>query len=188
MIPPPRKRTDSCCSTDRTILTYTGAIPFNARQVIPGTEVFRICCIDTGKVYFEGRPDKSGLILWYRLAGGEAGVRGQWNRFTGAWEIVFNKGVSGDNEEILLTYEWQPHYLNGAEVMVRLNNEDRMVRNPHGCAHYPVEVSFNYYDETSGWATLRTTVGDKVDLSPQEQAALIRLLISRFPLDGLAGV
>jgi len=70
----------------------------------------------------------------------------------------------------------------------RLASSGETTRNPHGYTHRPVEVSFNYYDERSGWASLRTTVGNKVDLSPQEQAALIRLLISRFPLDGLSGV
>jgi len=127
MIPPSRKRTDNCGSTDRTILSYIGVIPFNARQIIPDTEVFRVCCKDTGKVYFEGRPDESGLILWSRLAGGKASVRGKWYHSTGAWEIMFDPGVPSDNEEILLSYEWQPHYLSGAEVMVRINNEDRMV-------------------------------------------------------------
>jgi len=70
----------------------------------------------------------------------------------------------------------------------RLASSGETTRNPHGYTHRPVEVSFNYYDETSGWATLRTTVGNMVNLSPQELAALTRLLVGRFPLDGLSGV
>jgi hypothetical protein len=54
-------------------------------------------------------------------------MAGDWNDQSGVWRIDLGDHVLEKGEEITLTYKWQPHYLHGAEVMVRLNNEDRFV-------------------------------------------------------------
>lgn len=123
----PQRETVSLGTTQDYCLSYAGAIPYDGRRVIPGSVVFQIGDPITMKTYFEGRPTESGSIEWTRKAGGDHGLTGTFRLDTGQWHIDFGRTKPERGEEITVTYRWQPHYLSGAEVMVRVNNEDRLV-------------------------------------------------------------
>ena len=68
-----------------------------------------------------------------------------------------------------------------------LTPEDTKERHPLNNGHYEVSISFDCY-EGSEWISLQASNGDNIDLSPEEQRDLVRLLVGRFPLDALAGI
>ena len=122
----PRKQREVLATTDNAVtLLYAGAAAFDGRRPIPGSVVFTIG--PGSRVYFEGRVDDSGVINWVRKSGGKPPLRGEFNSRTGFWQIEFQHGAVAKGEDITISYDWQPHYLSGAEVMVRINNEDRLV-------------------------------------------------------------
>lgn len=59
-------------------------------------------------------------------------------------------------------------------------------RHPFGGTHYPVEVSFNSI--RGGWIRLRNSVGDVLDISPEEAIELAHRVIQQHPLDALARI
>jgi len=68
----------------------------------------------------------------------------------------------------------------------RLAPQEPSRRNPSGISHNKVAVSFDYYT-TGSWITLRAG-NDEIDLTPDEQRELVKLLVGRFPLDALSGI
>jgi len=124
----PRKQTELCATTNGVCRVYQGAIPYGGRKLIRGTEVFRIGNVLTSCIYFEGRPDEHGVIRWTRTTSGKAAkATGTWNYQTGFYSIEFDESELAKDEEITLSYKWQPHHLTGAMVMIRINNEDRLI-------------------------------------------------------------
>ncbi len=122
-----RSRHEIQCTTIAGCLSYSGAVNYDGRRPIKGTEIFRIRCPKTNTLYFEGIPGDSGVIRWSRRSGAPAKLTGTFNRFSGYWSIEFDKDNVSKGEEVSISYDWQPHYLTGAKVMVLLNNEERLV-------------------------------------------------------------
>ncbi|MGD9729309.1 MAG: hypothetical protein AB7V39_23445, partial [Nitrospiraceae bacterium] len=124
----PRTKTEFCANTVSNCLLYGGSVPTQWRRVIPGSVVFRIGKPD--KTYFEGRADDArGTIEWSRLSGApfrKEDIFSTWSY--GNWQIQFlDPSLVCDGEQLTVSYDWQPHHLHGAEVLVRLNNEERYV-------------------------------------------------------------
>lgn len=130
----PRRRTELLSVVQDRCSNYSGAVPLGGRRVIHGSEVFRVGRRDTGAVYYEGRPVNNaacdhapGTVAWIcRSTNEPTRFQSVWNRAAGFWKIQFN-GFPETGLEITLSYSWQPHYLYGAEIMVRLNDEERFV-------------------------------------------------------------
>ena len=126
----PKTQTEFCANIEKDCTSYNGAIPYHRRAVIEGSVVFRIGT--ETQTYFEGRADdKAGTINWERLSGASRGtgaITSRWHRIAGSWSIQFSdSSLLSEGERITVTYDWQPHHLSGAEVMVRVNNEERFI-------------------------------------------------------------
>lgn len=67
----------------------------------------------------------------------------------------------------------------------QLSPKGKRRRHPHGGTHYKVELSFDSLG-VDGWVTIRQN-GKEIDLGPEEVRLLTQLLVSRYPLDALAG-
>jgi hypothetical protein len=126
----PRTKTELCAITDGYTAHYSGAVPWGGRDVIKGSVVFRIGTPESS--YFEGCVDEAReIIRWRRLSGAPLDpndITGKFSPHSGYFQIIFNnKGLIQDGEQITVTYDWQPHHLTGAEVLVKVNNEERFV-------------------------------------------------------------
>ena len=126
----PRTKTELCATTDGYTACYSGAIPWGGREVVKGSVVFKIGT--NTQEYFEGRVvEERETIVWRRLSGAPLGpndIAGTFSPNAGYYQIIFNnKSLIQDGEQITVSYDWRPHHLTGAEVLVRINNEDRLV-------------------------------------------------------------
>ena len=73
---------------------------------------------------------------------------------------------------------------------VKVTPEGDPKHDPHNCPNHTLEASFDFFRTTSngpGWMALRCG-SETLILSPGEQRELIKLLVGRFPLDGLASI
>lgn len=126
----PRTKTELCATTERGCYHYSGSIPYFGRDVVKNSVVFQIGTPD--KIYFEGRAeDEWDRVSWKRLSGATLNpgdIETVWNARSGYFQIVFhNRDLVQDGEQITVSYDWQPHPLSGAEVLVKVNNEERFV-------------------------------------------------------------
>lgn len=125
----PKTRSELCATTEKWCAAYSGAVPYSGRKVIPGTVKFEIGTAE--KAYFEGIPEDNGNIEWRRTSGtplADGDIIGKMNLASGYWDICFNnRDLIQDGEQITVSYDWQPHHLSGAEVLIRINNEERFV-------------------------------------------------------------
>jgi len=106
---------------------YQGSIPLDGRKMVEGSGRFFIRN-PQGVDYYVGTPGQDNNINWSRVAGAATKITGYILPHAHYWQIHFDDlGEVADGEEIIFTYEWTPHHLHGAEVMVRVNNEERWV-------------------------------------------------------------
>jgi len=121
-----------CCKSlgfgDGRSTVYNGAVPFGGRKILPDTVIFRIGARPGVSPIFEGRLGENGTIKWTRVSTrGPADMSGVWHPQAGYWQFDTGKTPLSTEEEITVEYQWQPHHLHGAEIMVRLNNEERFI-------------------------------------------------------------
>lgn len=128
MIPDPKTKTEICGTLVDYCHAYSGCVHYGGRKVLPETIKFEIGTPE--KTYFEGSLE-GGVIQWRRLSGAplaKEALTGRMNEATGGWDIIFNDhSLLQPGEQITITYDWQPHHLTDAEVLVRVNNEERFV-------------------------------------------------------------
>jgi len=126
----PIKQFEVLASTNGHSRIYGGLLKLKRPEdIVNGSVRLFIGAEGANSPRFVGQPASDGRLRWEAVSSEDehhANTLGGTLIATTYSVVCHGLPLSAGNE-ITITYEWQPHYLNGAEVLVRLHNEERFV-------------------------------------------------------------